>query len=148
MSPCAAPNAYTAPAALLAFAAGMTLSHLRYGSSPGRSWLTLGPALLLAIGPTLLLGMQDDNPVRLVTAAVLSLAVVVAGAVWRLQAPLCMGAAALLALAIDQWGEEIVRMPRWITVGVIGVLLMWIGATFEARRRDWHRASQVFGRFG
>ena len=92
--------------------------------------------------------MAHDDVVRLIIAAALSLAVVIAGAVWRLQAPLCLGAAALLALAVDQWGAEIVRMPRWITVGVAGVLLMWIGATFEARRRDWHRASAVFGRFG
>lgn len=141
-------EAYTAPAALAALAAGILQWRIRTQRGPGRSWLTLGPALLLAIGPTLLLGMEDDNLVRLIVAAMLSLAAVVAGAVWRLQAPLCLGAAALLALAIDQWGEEIVRMPRWITVGIVGVLLMWIGATFEARRRDWTRASEVFGRFG
>jgi hypothetical protein len=39
-------------------------------------------------------------------------------------------------------------MPRWITVGVAGVLLMWIGATFERRRENWRRASTVLGGFG
>lgn len=145
-------EAYTAPAALVALVAGIVM----WRSGPGRSWLTLGPALVLAIGPTLVLGMglaigpgagKEDVP-RLIVAAILSLAAVIAGAVLRLQAPLCLGAAALLALAIDQWGEEIVRMPRWISVGVVGVLLMWIGATFEARRRDWRRASEVVSRFG
>lgn len=142
-------EAYTAPAALAALIAGI----LAWRTGPGRSWLTLGPALVLAIGPTLVLGIADESngrsgAVRLIVAAALSLAVVIAGAIWRLQAPLCLGAAALLALAIDQWGAEIVRMPRWISVGVVGILLMWIGATFEHRRRDWRRASEVFGRFG
>ncbi len=137
-------EAYTAPAAAAALIAGILL----WRSGPGRSWLTLGPALVLGIGPTLLLGVVDDNPVRLIAAAVPALAAVLAGAVLRLQAPLVLGAVALLVLALDQWGDEIVRMPRWITVGIAGVLLMWIGATFERRRRDWRRASEVMGRFG
>lgn len=137
-------EAYTAPAALAALAAGI----LRWRNGPGRSWLTLGPALVLAIGPTLLIGMVDDDLPRLIAATTISLAAVIAGAVRRLQAPLVLGAVSLLMLAIDQWGDEIVRMPRWITVGVAGVLLMWIGATFERRRSDWRRASDVFGGFG
>ncbi len=137
-------EAYTAPAAAGALVAGILL----WRSGPGRSWLTLGPALVLGIGPTLLIGVVDDDLVRLIAAAVLALAAVIAGAVLRLQAPLVLGAASLLVLAVDQWGDEIVRMPRWITVGIAGVLLMWIGATFERRRRDWRRAAEVMGGFG
>lgn len=137
-------EAYTAPAALVALAAGIA----QWRTGPGRSWLTLGPALVLAIGPTLLIGIADGSPVRLIVAALLSLAAVIAGGVLRLQAPLCLGAVALLTLAIDQWGAQIVGMPRWITLGAAGVLLMWIGATFEHRRRDWRRTTEVVGRFG
>jgi hypothetical protein len=137
-------EAYTAPAAGAALAAGI----IQWRSGPGRSWITLGPALLLAVGPTLVLGMADDDAIRLVVAAALALAAVIAGGVLRLQAPLCLGAIALLALAIDQWGDEIVRMPRWITLGVVGGLLMWIGATFEHRRRDLRRTTEAVGRFG
>lgn len=137
-------EAYTAPAAVVALAAGIA----SWRGEPGRSWLTLGPALVLAIGPTLLLGVADRDLVRLVFAAVLSLAVVVAGAVWRLQAPLFLGALALLVLAVDQWGDDIVRMPRWISLGAVGLLLMWVGATFERRRRDWRHATAAVGRFG
>ncbi len=137
-------EAYTAPAAAAALAAGI----LQWRSGPGRSWITLGPALLLAIGPTLLLGMADDDAVRLVVAALLALVAVVVGGVLRLQAPLCLGAVALLSLALDQWGAEIVRMPRWITLGVVGGLLMWIGATFEHRRRDLRRTTEAVSRFG
>ena len=137
-------EAYTLPAAVATLLAGIVL----WRSSPGRSWLTLGATLVLVIGPTLLLGIRDNDAVRLTIAALLSFAAVVIGAVLRLQAPLCLGAVALLAIGIDQWGADIVRMPRWITLGAVGVLLMWIGATFEHRRRNWQRASDVFGHFG
>jgi len=137
-------EAYTAPAAVVALAAGLR----SWRGGRGSSWGALGPALVLAIGPTLVLGLADGDATRLIAAAVLSFAAVIAGAVRRLQAPLGIGAIVLLLLAIDQWGEEIVRLPRWITLGVIGVALMWIGATFEHRRRDWRRASDVVGRFG
>jgi hypothetical protein len=137
-------EAYTAPAAAVALAAGLR----SWRGGRGGSWAAFGPALVLAIGPTLVLGLADGDATRLITAAVLSFAAVTGGAVRRLQAPLGIGAVALLLLAIDQWGEEIVRLPRWITLGVIGVALMWIGATFEHRRRDWRRASDALSRFG
>ena len=137
-------EAYTGPAAAAALAAGI----IGWRSGPGRSWLTLGPALVLAIGPTLALGIADDDPVRVLVAVGLALAAVIAGAAQRLQAPLCVGAAALIVIGIDQWGADLVRMPRWITLGAAGVLLMWVGATFGHRRRDWRRASDVIANFG
>ena len=137
-------EAYTGPAAAAALAAGI----IGWRSGPGRSWLTLGPALVLAIGPTLGIGLAEDDAVRVLAVVVLSLAAVIAGAVLRLQAPLCIGAVALILIGIDQWGADLVAMPRWITLGAAGVLLMWIGATFEHRRRDWRRATDVIGTFG
>jgi len=137
-------EAFTAPAAALALAAGVT----QWRSAPGRSWRALSPALVLAIGPTLALGVGDDDAVRQIVAAVLCLVTVVAGAVLRLQAPLLLGALGLAVLGIDQWGDYLVQLPRWITLGTIGVVLMWIGATFEHRRRDWRRASDALSRFG
>ena len=136
-------EAYTAPAVVLMLAVGL----LRWRGVPGQSWLTLGPAVVLAIGPTLGLGLLNGDTVRLVVAALLCLAAVLAGAVWRLQAPLLLGAAGLVVLGIDQWGGYLVALPRWITLGAVGVVLMWVGATFEHRRRDWRHASDVIGRF-
>ncbi len=136
-------EAYTAPAAVVMLAAGL----LRWRGTPGRSWLTLGPALVLAIGPTLGLGLVDDDAARLVAAALLCLVAVLAGAVLRLQGPLFLGAIGLVVLGLDQWGEYLVQLPRWITLGAVGVVLMWVGATFEHRRRDWRRASDAIGQF-
>lgn len=137
-------EAYTAPAAAAALAAGI----IGWRSGPGRSWLTLGPALVLAIGPTLVIGLAEDDAVRVLVAVALSVAAVIAGAVLRLQAPLWIGAVALIVIGVDQWGADLVAMPRWITLGAAGVLLMWVGATFEHRRRDWRRAADVIGTFG
>lgn len=136
-------EAYTAPTAALMLAAGL----LRWRSAPGLSWLTLGPAVVLAIGPTLGLGLLDGDTVRLVLAGLLCLAAVLAGSVLRLQAPLFLGAVGLVVLGIDQWGGYLVALPRWLTLGAVGVVLMWVGATFEARRRDWRRASDTIGHF-
>lgn len=136
-------EAYTAPAAILLLAAGI----LRWRNTPGRSWPTLGPALVLAIGPTLGLGLVNDDTARLVVAALLCLAAVLAGAVLRLQAPLLLGALGLVVLGVDEWGGYLVALPRWITLGAVGVVLMWVGATIEARRRDWRRASDVISHF-
>lgn len=137
-------EAFTAPAAAVALAAGIA----QWRNAPGRSWRALSPALVLAIGPTLMLGLGNDDAVRQIIAAALCLVTVLVGAALRLQAPLLLGALGLAVLGIDQWGDDLVRLPRWITLGSVGVVLMWIGATFEHRRRDWERASDVIGHFG
>ena len=90
-------EAYTGPAAAAALAAGI----IGWRRGPGRSWLTLGPALVLAIGPTLALGVVDGDGVRVAVAVALALAAVIAGAVRLLQAPLCLGAAALIVIGLD-----------------------------------------------
>ena len=136
-------EAYTAPAAILLLAAGM----LRWRNAPGRSWFTLGPGVVLAIAPTMGIGLINADTPRLVAAALLCLVAVLAGAVLRLQAPLLLGALGLLVLGLDHWGGYLVALPRWITLGAVGAVLMWVGATIEHRRRDWRRASDAISHF-
>lgn len=114
----------------------------------GRSGSPWAPALVLAIGPTLGLGLVDDDAARLVAAALLC----TGGGPGR-------GCAAASGAAVPRgrsgwwfWastsgGEYLVQLPRWITLGAVGVVLMWVGATFEHRRRDWRRASDAIGHF-
>jgi hypothetical protein len=137
-------EAYTAPAAAAALAVGV----LAWQRGPARSWLALGPAIVLGLGPTLVIGIARDDTTRTVLAAVLALAVVGSGAARRLQAPLVLGSVALLTLAVDTFGPAVVRLPRWLPLAVIGVLLMWIGATFEKRRDSAERATRRLLRFG
>jgi hypothetical protein len=137
-------EAYTGPAALLALVAGL----VGWRAGPARSWLTIGPALVIALGPTLAIGIANDEVARTVASAVIAFAVVLFGAWKRLQAPLAIGATALLVLAIDTFGPAAARLPEWVPLATIGVLLMWIGATFERRREDARRATDQLLRFG
>ena len=137
-------EAYTAPAALLALAAGV----VGWRAGPARSWLTLGPALVIGLGPTLAIGIANDDVARTAASAVIAFAVVLFGAWKRLQAPLAIGAASLLALAIDTFGPAAAGLPQWVPLAAIGVLLMWIGATFERRREAARRATDRLLRFG
>jgi hypothetical protein len=137
-------EAYTAPAAAVALGAGL----LAWRRGPARSWLALGPAIVLGLGPTLLVGIAQDDAARTIIAAVAAFAIVVLGAWKRLQAPLVLGSAALLTLAIATFGPDVARLPRWLPPAVIGLLLMWIGATFETRRDRAKSATQNLLHFG
>jgi hypothetical protein len=137
-------EAYTAPAA--AFALGVGLLEWRRG--PARSWLALGPAIVLGLGPTLLLGIGRDDTARTIIAAVLAFAIVGLGAWKQLQAPLVLGSLALLTLAVDTFGPALARLPRWLPLAIIGLLLMWIGATFETRRNRAKSATESLMQFG
>jgi xanthine/uracil permease len=86
--------------------------------------------------------------VRNVIAGLLAAAIVLAGAWKRLQAPLVLGSTALLALAVDILGPAVASLPRWIPPAVIGLLLMWVGATFETRRERARRMTQQMMRLG
>ena len=78
----------------------------------------------------------------------MAFAIVALGAWKRLQAPLVLGSLALVMLAIDTFGPALARLPRWLPLAVIGVLLMWIGATFETRRNRARHATHTLAQFG
>jgi hypothetical protein len=137
-------EAYTAPAAAVALGVGF----LQWRRGPARSWFALGPAIVSGLGPTLVIGIARDDMTRTVLASLMALAVVGFGAGKRLQAPLVLGSVALLALAVDTLGPTVARLPRWLSLAVVGVLLMWLGATFEKRRDRAKRATRGLLRFG
>ncbi len=137
-------EAYTAPAAAITLAVGL----LVWRRGPARSWLALGPAIVLGVGPTLLFGIAHDDTARTLIAAVMAFAIVALGAWKQLQAPLVLGSVALVTLAVDTFGPEVARLPRWLPPAVTGLLLMWIGATFETRRDRAKRATQTLLHFG
>ncbi|MDQ4088688.1 MAG: hypothetical protein M3163_00035, partial [Actinomycetota bacterium] len=62
-----------------------------------------------------------------------ALAVLLAGARSRLQAPMVLGAGALLVVGLDALWPVAARVPRWAAIGAVGVLLLWLGATAEHR---------------
>ena len=137
-------EAYTLPAAVVATAVG-TLA-LRRRPELG-SWVAYGPALAAAFLPSLASGVAvDEEPLRRLLLGVGAVAVVLAGATRRRQAPVAVGGGVLIVLAL----RELVRIwdlvPRWIPLALAGMLLVGLAMTYERRRRDLARLRDGFGR--
>lgn len=133
----------TVPAALGGIAYG-TRTLLR--DPAARSWRTLGPWLALLTVPSLLhdfagsaLREGDVELWRVVGLGVVAIAMVVAGAVLRLQAPLVLGSAVLLVHAVAQlwpWiSSAYTAVPWWLWLGLGGALLIFLAARYERRMR-------------
>jgi hypothetical protein len=126
----------TIPLAVALIAAGA----LRMRRSPALgSWPALGPGLGVLLVPWLIADWTDSELWRIVALGIVSVAAVVAGAVWRLQAPLLIGAAVLLVHALNQlwpwitWLYEAVWW--WLWLAIAGALLIAIAATYERQLR-------------
>jgi hypothetical protein len=130
-------EAYTLPAAAGALAAGETHRRLRPRAS---SWTTYGAAIAVALGPSLAVAVADDVVTRAVMLAAAGAALCWLGAAHRLQAPLVLGAAAILVVAVDTLGPVAADAPRWVSIGIAGAVLVWLGATADRRLAQLRRA--------
>ncbi|MEW2591832.1 hypothetical protein AB0893_15575 [Micromonospora aurantiaca] len=140
-------EAYTLPAAALALGAGLLALRRRPGLT---SWLALGPGLGAAFLPSLVsvLVSGEPQPWRRLALGAAALAVVLGGATRRWQAPVVLGAATLVPLALHELARGWDLLPRWIFLGVGGLLLIGLAATYERRRRDLVRLRDAVARLG
>ncbi|SCL65112.1 SCO7613 C-terminal domain-containing membrane protein [Micromonospora eburnea] len=140
-------EAYTVPAAALALGAGLVALRTRPGLN---SWLALGPGLAAALLPSLVsvLAAPDPQPGRRLALGLVALGAVLGGAVRRWQAPVLLGAATLVPLALHELARGWDLLPRWIFLGLGGLALIALAATYERRRRDLARLRAVVGRMG
>ena len=88
------------------------------------------------LGPTLALAIAGTTTPGRSWSGLAALAILLIGSHRRLQAPIVLGAATLVALAIDKLGPQAVRLPRWLMLAFAGSVLLWVGTTFERRRDD------------
>lgn len=128
-----APEAYTLPAAALLLAAGAWRLHRDASVGSGR---VLGSGLALALLPSLLLALDEPVSVRGVLVGVAGLLALAAGVTRRWAAPFLAGALVTGLLALRHLGPVAEALPRWVTFGAVGVALLAVGITWEARRRD------------
>jgi hypothetical protein len=131
------PELYTLPAAALLVAVGVW----RLRTDPETSSFTvLGSGIALALLPSLRLSL--DEPVSLRGALVGAACVLVlgAGVQQRLAAPFVLGALTTAILALRHLQPVAEAVPRWISLGGVGLLLLVVGVTWEARRRDLENA--------
>jgi len=137
-------EAFTLPAAALLLLAGWRLMvrHRALGS-----WPALGPGLLVAAAPSVVVAVMQEGVVRPLVLLGVAVMVTVLGAVYRLQAPLLVGAATAVIVAVDQVFPVVAQLPRWLSIGTAGVLLIVLGATFEHRRKQtvdaYHRYREL-----
>ncbi|GAA3398171.1 hypothetical protein GCM10020369_80810 [Cryptosporangium minutisporangium] len=132
------PEAYTLPAAALAAAFGLVTLRRRPAVS---SWVTLGPALAIATVPSLALALAAGTlGLRVLLLGTAALAVTLAGAVTRRQAPFLSGATVLTLVAARALAPVLPELadtvPTWVPLSLAGLLLVAAGATYEQRRRD------------
>ena len=126
-------EAYTVPAAAVALVAGFVARRRLPALS---SWTAYGPGLFLGLAPSVVLAVAESGPVRPLGVTVAALLVLLAGAQTRLQAPLVLGAGALLIVGLEALWPVAALIPRWAVLGTAGVLLLWLGATAEHRLRQ------------
>ncbi|MEU4330805.1 SCO7613 C-terminal domain-containing membrane protein [Nonomuraea dietziae] len=134
-------EAYTVPFALLMLLVGA------WRGRAASSWLAYGPGLALAFGPSLL---QEATPLRAFALGAAALAVTLAGAWRRLQAPALIGGATVAIVAVRElapWIADLMgAVPRWVPMALGGLLLLVVGATYEARKRDVRRLRDAVAR--
>ncbi len=136
-------EAYTLPAAAVALLAGWLAARTRPAL---HSWSAYGPALLAGFGPSLAVVLAvPGEPVRRLALGLAGVAVVVAGSVRRRQAPVVVGAVALVLLALHEAVLLWDLLPRWIPLGAAGLLLVGLAVTYERRRRDLRRLRTAVG---
>lgn len=141
------PEAYTLPVSVAAFAVG----HVRRRRNPATSsWVSYGPALAMTMVPSLVVAWGDPHWLRPLLLGVAALAVTLAGARLRLQAPLVLGGSVLALDGLHELAPHVVQvfdaLPRWAPPALAGLLLLAVGATYEQRLRDARRVRESFGR--
>lgn len=101
------------------------------------SWPLLAPGITVTLFASILATFTDPQTWRAILVILLGLAAILAGAMLRLAAPFIIG---LIVLPIEnviafsvQIGRGIDSMPWWITLAVVGAVLLIIAVTYERR---------------
>ncbi|NHC43867.1 SCO7613 C-terminal domain-containing membrane protein [Motilibacter aurantiacus] len=138
---------YSLPAAVALLGAGALARHRARGDDAPGSWTAYGPGLLLGLVPSLALigGPGVARPVLLALAA---FAAVLVGLHRRLQAPLLVGAGVLAVDAVAQLAPYAPAVPRWAVLGLLGVALLVVGASYERRVTQLRTAARALATFG
>ena len=142
------PEAYTVPPALAFLVIGWEWE--RRAEVKPSSRLSYGGGLLLLLGPTVWLALDgQDLGWRVPTVLVVGVAVAVWGLRSRLQAQLLLGGGALSVVSLRAFGPPLwdltLLLPNWAPFAVVGLLLLLIGARYEANLNRLRRVGRYVG---
>jgi hypothetical protein len=126
---------YTLPAAVGLLV--VALPRLRAGA---RSWAAEGAAVGTAVAPSALVVVADPSAPRLVLVVLAAGALTAVGTLTHRQAPFVVGAASLAFVVLGRLTPYAPLVPRWLTLAVVGLLLLALGATYERRRQQAREA--------
>jgi hypothetical protein len=142
-----APEPYTVPAAAVLLAVGWRRSR---NPPPVSSWSTYGPGLAVLLVPSLVAVWLLPGWTRPLALGVAAAGIALAGGRARLLAPLLLGGAVIILDAGHELAPAVQQLagalPRWVPIAVIGVVLLTVGATYEARLRDLGRIRAALGK--
>jgi len=139
------PEAYSLPFAVLLLGAGvLSVRNLRARTGradsfaaavrTGPTLLLAGPALAMALVPSAVVSWADGaehDLARTVLVLVAGGACAVVGGMARLKAPLLLGSAALLLVALDQLVALADLVPRWVSLTLVAIALLAAGFSLE-----------------
>jgi hypothetical protein len=126
-------EAHTWSGAVVLLPIGFAARRQRLSSRALSSWLAYGPGIALMLLPSTAIAITQSGVTRPACLAAVAIATVVAGVRWRLQAPIELGAVTLTILALDAAWPLLSEEPKWLTAGIAGLVLLWLGATAERR---------------
>jgi hypothetical protein len=134
---------------LIEYLCGYGLRCARRSSQPA-SWICYGPGLARLLLPSLIATWQGSGWVRPLLLGVVAALAALAGGRARLQAPLLLGAVVVILDAGHELAPAVSRLasmlPGWIPIALIGMVLLGVGATYEARLRDLGQARRALAR--
>lgn len=112
-----------------------SLTHWPRGANG--SWMLLAPGIITMLSASIAATYTDPLTWRAILVIVLALVAILVGAGARLAAPFLIGIVVLpvenvLAFLV-QIGRGIESMPWWITLSVVGAVLLIIAVTYERR---------------
>lgn len=138
----AEPEAYTLPTALALVVVGLVQLRRTPGTATVRA---LGPGLLLATVPTLLVVLAEPVSWRAALLGPACVALVLLGARLRWAAPLVVGGSVGAVLALREAAPYAAAVPQWVLLAAAGAVLLGAGITWEQRVRDLRHAGAYLG---
>ncbi|MFF4197487.1 SCO7613 C-terminal domain-containing membrane protein [Nonomuraea sp. NPDC001831] len=141
-------EAYTVPCSLVLLGSGWW----RRRGAAVSSWAAYGAGLSFTMLPSLVAVYSDTEWRRSLALGVLALAVLLAGVRFKLQAPTSIAAVVVAGVVVRELApyvsEVFLAVPRWVPIAAGGLLLVVVGATYEARMRDLRRLRDTLATMG
>ncbi|HMU36079.1 MAG TPA: hypothetical protein PKA04_04555, partial [Marmoricola sp.] len=127
------PERYSLPLAVLLLAAGIW--RLRKTPQHG-SLRALAPGLTIGLLPSLILALDDPMTWRGALLFGAAVVILLVGAFTRTASPFYAGAVITAVMALRYLGPWAQGIPRWVGIGIVGLLLLGLGVSWEFGRKN------------